>query len=781
MHHISPQRKTFLPAAAQSDRFHLNTTPTRVRCQLVSNDRVLRKKRDAFIHHHRGSKDLMHILRTSKSFLAGATLPLFAAACLLNACSDNKVDAEPGDGSQAPVEKVAYEPTDCDPTDPSMCALPFPSSLYLHQDDNTPTGYALHFGETTLPPNSKGPISPDAWEGLDGFGVSTPIIFKAPNVDMSKMPSETDARSSWQGPIGQAQLFRVEQDDTLSRVPFFVERDIRQDASESLYYLRPTVILEENTHYVAMLRNLTDTDGNHIARSTAFDKLVNNQGYGDPELSGRQDHFNDLFKKLNQQGIARDELFLVWDFHTMSHEGLHGRMLEGRSLILDDMEKNGGGPDMVIKHVNTFQRDDGKAPNYDPHCAYELIGTFRAPQIVKSVGAFGKLFNLDADNKLAISEYVDRDFWIRVPYAAIDNDGDPTGLIQYGHGLLGQGNQVRGGAFLRTTQEYNMLYFGVNWTGMASPDELRIGAILANFSNFRWLSDNMHQGVLEFIMIAKGMKHKFMDAHYIDEDGVDHGPWAQNHGMNIDPDELYYHGISQGGIYGATYVAVSPDIDLGSLGVPGMNYNLLIQRSVDFDEYFEIALGAYRNDPSAVGIAIGAAQSLWDMTDPASYYKHLSKEPFPGNNKKTVMLTPAKGDHQVSPLTNLIIANSDVGVDVMEGWDANIHHLGPNLKEKKFEDGKTTGSVIQLWDTGNPWGPPEMFPPTEPKAYDPHSNLRFIHIHQTQMMDFFRSGGVTTDVCEGKGCHFETVPLDECNSTFDPNGTSQRRCYRLKD
>ena len=37
--------------------------------------------------------------------------------------------------------------------------------------------------------------------------------------------------------------------------------------------------------------------------------------------------------------------------------------------------------------------------------------------------------------------------------------------------------------------------------------------------------------------------------------------------ITTNPDELFYSGISQGGIFGGTLVAVSPDIDRGHLGV----------------------------------------------------------------------------------------------------------------------------------------------------------------------------------------------------------------------
>lgn len=714
-------------------------------------------------------------IRARLRCLAGVTIILLTGSLWLTACSDDD-------------KTVDYAPTDCDPIDPSMCALPYPSNLFLVEDSDTPTGVALQFGETSLP-EGRSQIKPDAWDGLDGYGVSSPILFSAPNLDMSALPNEINARSSWDGEIGQAQLFEVKDDGALERVPFFAERDVRKSADESLYFLRPLVILEEGTRYIVMLRNFKDTDGKTMSRSNAFDKLVKNQGHLDPELSGRQAHFNEIFTALEAEGIDRDELYLAWDFNTMSHESLHGPMLQGRDLIVDALD--GNPPQMTVDSFTEWQRDDPDASQYNAFWQYEIYGYFTAPQIVRPEGALGYVFNKDDDGNLAIYEEKEREFWVRIPYEVVENPSESVQMIQYGHGLLGKGNQVRGEAFGRTSGEYRNIYFGGNWTGMSSPDEARVGAIVSDFSNFRWLSDNMHQGILEFLVLADAMKHTFSTLGEI-KDKEDNDLGFDVSTLNLH-EEILYHGISQGGIYGPTYLAISPDIDVGALGVPGINYNFLVQRSIDFDQFMAIALIAYNNDPSKVALVLAAIQSLWDMTDPASYYKHLINEPFPGNNEKHVLLQPAKGDHQVSPLTNLIVANSGVGVKVMNGWGVDITHMGPNLQEQEYvTDGVPyKGSGIVLWGFGNPWPAPGMIPPQEEKALDPHGTPRYIHEHQEQMMHFLQTGGEIKDVCAGKSCFMDPLSTEsigddpsECDQYKTdvlgvPAQTSDRQCYVL--
>lgn len=686
---------------------------------------------------------------------AGLASGILGTALLVNACDGTKVCAE-GDPLCSEDDDIIEIPDtpDCDPIDPSECALPWPSNLYLAESATTATGFALNFGPSSLPKGMR-PFQPDAWNGLDGYGVSTPILFKALNLDLSQLPSESNARASWDGEIGQVALLKVEANGELTRVPYWIERDQRQAVEKSLYFLRPAVILEEGTRYIVAMRNLKDTSGATIPRSPAFDALVKNQGAKVPQLANRQARFNSMFDELKSVGIEREELFLAWDFNTISHEALHGPMLKGRELFLADL--NGGGPEMTITETTIYQRDDANEPNYHPQIAYAFKGTFRTPMIVKPEKK-GFVFNLDSAGELAISGHTDRDFWIRVPYTAIGDANDPAGLMQYGHGLLGYGSQVGGGFNNRIADAYNYIQFASSWTGMSTDDIPAISSVLLDFSLFRYLSDNMHQGILEFMVLAKGMVHTFPTLQeVIDAD------------IQVDTDRLYYNGISQGGIYGATYVAVSPDINVGHLGVPGINYNILLQRSIDFDGYSSISMSSYKNSTN-LAIVLAAAQTLWDMTDPASYYRHLSVDPFPGNEEKHVLLAPAKGDYQVSPLTNLIAANSGLGVNVMSGWGEDISHWG--LEETPFETNGQPyrGSGIVIYDLGNPWGLHGNITPVD-EGKDPHGIPRYFHKHQEQMMHFLENEGEIIDVCNGNGCHFS--PLATCDFPH----TDSRECW----
>ena len=65
----------------------------------------------------------------------------------------------------------------------------------------------------------------------------------------------------------------------------------------------------------------------------------------------------------------------------------------------------------------------------------------------------------------------------------------------------------------------------------------------------------------------------------------------------IDTQRLFYDGNSQGGIMGGALTAVAPDFNRAVLGVPGMNYSTLLQRSVDFEPYARAVHADLRRAP----------------------------------------------------------------------------------------------------------------------------------------------------------------------------------------
>jgi hypothetical protein len=218
----------------------------------------------------------------------------------------------------------------------------------------------------------------------------------------------------------------------------------------------------------------------------------------------------------------------------------------------------------------------------------------------------------------------------------------------------------------------------------------------------------------------------------------------------IDTAHLYFDGNSQGGIMGGMLAAVSPDIERAVLGVPGMNYGLLLPRSVDFDDYESVFEPAY---PSALDrtLILAVLQMLWDRGEAGGYVQHLTRDPYPGTSAKPVLLQVALGDFQVSPLSAEIEARTiGAAVHTPIAAKGRLKELTPMWGIPAIDSFLFDGSAIVLWDSGSPDIPLANLPPRAGR--DPHGDPRNDPVARQQKSQFLQVDGRVADVCRGDPC-----------------------------
>lgn len=641
------------------------------------------------------------------------------------------------DSGAIPESDAGAAPTlpegDCDPIDPSVCAFPWPSNLYLRRDPARRTGYALTFGPTSLPANAGGdPLDPRPLHRFDGYGVGSPVMARFPGIDLAAMATEGREERSMAADAA-ALLFEV-RGNTLQRIPYFVELDAQEPAVEQkTLFLRPGVILRENTRYVVAFRNLRTTAGAAIAPSPAFARLRDGATAGDPALGPRQARFDEVFALLEGAGVARASLTLAWDFQTASSESAHGRLLAMRDDALARV--GASGPRLAVDGVTTFlPMRDGSGRPYDADIALEVTGTFEVPHYLRPrrLGSLqGWAMNYDAAGRPVANGTRQPRFWIRIPHSA--PRGRPHGLVMYGHGLLGSAEEVRAGYNGRIANAHDLIFFASHLTGMSEDDLPGVFATLRDGSYFTSVGERLHQGMVEWVLLARAVREQVAGLAEL-----------ASRGVRVAPGELFYSGISQGGIFGGTLLAVSPDLTRGHLGVPGNNYFTLLHRSRDFTGYFQGLRRAYASAADQA-VVLAYVQLLWDGTDPVSYLRHVHEEPFPGNGPHEVLIAPAKGDYEVAVFTNEIAARSEIGIPLMQNYDAQRTPFG--ITQAPYP---RRGSGVVLYDFGNPWPAPGNVPPPDLGA-NPHGLPRAREWHQRQMVTFFRTGEII-DTCGGDGC-----------------------------
>jgi hypothetical protein len=232
----------------------------------------------------------------------------------------------------------------------------------------------------------------------------------------------------------------------------------------------------------------------------------------------------------------------------------------------------------------------------------------------------------------------------------------------------------------------------------------------------------------------------------------------------LNTSHLFYNGNSQGGIMGGALTAVSPDFTRASLGVPAMNYSVLLPRSVDFDPFASILYPSYPNQ-TARPLAIDLIQMLWDRGEPDGYAQRMTTNPLPDTPAHQVLMDVAFGDHQVSDYQADVEART-IGARahnpmLFPGRWPNTELLWsvPAIARYPY-----AGSAIYYWDIG-PIRESSVgsgtFVGVEPPPYenlpdrsgeDPHGAPRAAPAEQQLVSDFFEGAIPSEDNCGHGPC-----------------------------
>ena len=672
-------------------------------------------------------------------------------------------------------------PSPCDPIDPTACLLPFPNDLFTVTDPTTDTGRRVNLSIAATPRNRAGlPVDPTEWNRNDGFSPGSMVLAQVPGLDLhATWGSELDhiQQLSW---YRKARAPMVLLDaDTGQRQPFWSELDTHAtDPAEQLLILRPASNLTEGHRYIVALRRLRTADGSIIPARPAFAAYRDGTAR-DPRAA----HLESVFETLEDAHIERQDLFLAWDFTVASERNLTERALHIRDEAfsslgdtdLADEVVAGHSPAFTITSVTehpdaaTMRRVEGTVtvPNY---LTPQVIATVPDP-VGEPLAVPQSRFNTaGSPDGLPVVDplqpNVDVEFVCNIPTGADLRPADP---MLYGHGLLGGRSEANGSSTAALRRE-GFAPCAVDWWGMAFHDVPNVALILTDISRFPSLADRAQQGFLNFLFLGRALVHP---------EGLGADPaFRTSDGRPLLTDDLVYDGNSQGGIMGGALVALAPDLTRAKLGVPGMNYSTLLNRSQDWEAnggslverlpgldptdptgtvaYSDAYYAAY---PSVIDQQIGFAllQMLWDRAEADGYALHLTDDPLPGTPAHQVILQAAFSDHQVANVTAEVMART-IGAAlhvpaVPDGlhWSADPS-FGLRTWIPASEGSLAGGSVLVYWlstDRGLTT-PPDGNQPVR-VGEDPHGDPRKDVRGADQTAHFFRTGEVI-DVCGGGPC-----------------------------
>ncbi|MDX2170619.1 MAG: hypothetical protein SF182_26335 [Deltaproteobacteria bacterium] len=623
----------------------------------------------------------------------------------------------------------------CDFLDPAECLYPFPSDYLTVADGSTDTGRRVNFHQASMPKNNANvPIIHTDYNRNDGFSPGTAMLLKVPGLNLAETEAApiTDIERS----LDADAPILVINATTLQRHLIWAELDANasSDANRSLI-LRPAVNFEEGQRYIVALRNLKDVDGDPIAPSADFLAYRDNTPTGNVAKELRRPHMESIFSTLTAAGVARNELYLAWDFTVASQRNLTERLLFMRDDAFDRLGTSA--PAFTVTSVEN---------EVDGNIFRRVTGTYQVERYVDATTAPAKMI-LDA-NGLPTHQPTTQpaSFICNIPRAALANAGAtavPARASIYGHGLLGSNTEVNGGNVKAMANEHNFVFCATKWIGMADEDVGNAVGILQDLGKFPSFTDRLQQAMVNQLFLARLMIHA---------NGFVADPAFQDSFGNpvIDTSDVFYDGNSQGGIFGGTVMSIAQDITRGVLGVPGMNYSLLLTRSTDFTLYATFLYPAYPSELTHQ-LLLSLIQMLWDRSDPNGYAHHMTDDPLPNTPPHQVLLHLAFGDHQVANVATEVEART-IGASIhapaiapMRHTDVDPYYGIPAIPSYPFN-----GSALIVWDSGSPAPPIENLAPS--MGTDPHSHPRNSVIGRQQKSDFLQTGGAVTDVCVGIPC-----------------------------
>jgi hypothetical protein len=654
-----------------------------------------------------------------------------------------------GHGNETGYASFSWEPAvdtatadRCDPIATRKCLMPFPNDFFTVADPTSDTGLRVHFDERSMPSNSSGvPINPTEWNRNDGFSPGAMIVTYVNGLDLGTTGAApiTDIGAS----LGADQPIVLLDAATGQRWPIWSELDSQADpANVKALIVRVAKNLPEGHRFVVAMRNLKDGNGSVIPAERGFQLYRDSVPTFTPAVESRRAHFEQLFTTLGHAGIARQNLNLAWDFTVASERNIAGRMLHIRDDAFASL--HGAAPAFQVTNVEN---------DVDDRITRRVTGTYTVPNYLTGDGAPGNKFNYAAGAGPDALPVRNGDFTAvficNIPRSVSADGNDPVTPARggiYGHGLLGDPGEVNAGNVRTFSNAYRFVFCATKWSGFADEDIGQAIGTLQDVSNFPKVADRTQQGFLSQLFLARLVK---------DPNGFASNA-AFRMGANATPvldGSVIYDGNSQGGILGGAVAALAQDWTHSVLGVPGMNYSTLLQRSSDFDTYKQILNPSYPDELDRI-LWFSVVQMLWDRSEANGYAEHITDNPYPNTPRHQVLYEVAFGDHQVANVTADVAARTTGARILLPGLFAGRSpDKVPFWGITPISFLPWNGSAIVYWDSLNPAPPLGNIAPSEP-AYgnDPHEYPRRSALNQQQKSEFLRPNGTVIDVCGGLPC-----------------------------
>ncbi len=655
----------------------------------------------------------------------------------------------------------------CEVLNAAECLLPYPSTHYM-EPAATPTGLRLALTQAGIPPVNGDQLSTAPLNELDGFSPMVQILMHFPqgvdlvasNVSRLLPPSGSapwiDTRT-YDGRSLDADSPSVLIDaGTGERILHWLEPDARANGNpgRQALVMRAGKSLTPGHRYIVAMRDLTAPGAASMVAEAPFAALRDSVITGDPAIEGRRAYFEaSIFPVLVADGITRPELVLAFDFMVQSEHQLTHQMLSMRDDAFAWLATVDANPLLTPFNVVTTIENDCNVPG--EVVWRQVSGTFDSPLFLTGPPlSTTPQHNVDANDVPVQNGFITPDFSISIPCSVHDPQVASHPIV-LGHGLFGRGSDMMGvPSAAGAVGDWTYIAGATDWRGLSGQDFSWVAFQIVGFGNsqlneFPAFPDRLRQGMLNTLVLGRMMKLGIFDRdpafQKTGRRGVFPGPG----------EDMYYYGISLGGVMGTWLAALTPDIERYGLDVPAINFSCLLQRSTQFGlgsplSFEDLIASIGLTDPMKTILGLQLLHELWVSAEPGGYATHITTDPLVGSgNPAKIMMMSAWLDKQVSNQCTETAART-LGLvsgegSLQQGLQGIPDSVGPQ------------DSALVMFDTGafdlfNPAHEP-FIPPLAnlipSPVCDPHGDRPAIPAGILQLLAFLQPTGQVENFCTG--------------------------------
>lgn len=630
---------------------------------------------------------------------------------------------DPTTGEPLPPAEV---PEGCNPIAYAAdCMLPYPSDFFLVEDAELPGGVRVALTEQAVPKTMMGVgIDNLASHPADGFSHHMPILALFPEgIDTQNLTFHSDGGDATLAATSPTLLIEA---DSGELVPHWVELDaMTADPTRQALIVRPFVRLKDSTRYIVAFQGLVAGDGSAVAPPLGFAHVLQGEVAGHPVLEPLAQRYEEqIFPALEKAGVSRAGLQLAWDFTTASEARNTDDLVAIREDVIATLGQSGPAVEF-----------DSVIPDYSEEFALRVEGKIEVPLYLEADEPMARIHR-GADGKPAANGTIWVPFTLQVPKSVypLDADFEPARIIQYGHGFFGEREEINWSAMRAFSTERKFVMVATEWAGMALEDQ---GAVVESIfddpSNVFLFTDRLHQGFANQLALSYAIQTTLAASDELKAYGK----------LLYAPDEVYWYGISQGSIFGLTFMALSPVIEKAVLDVGGGPYSLMMTRSGSFSMLFDIVKVVIGDEPLAIQKFIALSQHTWDRVDPLTYAPRVLQQPYDDSPERKILFTYGVGDHSVNNLASHLLLRA-TGIDLLDPPSQPVYGL-------QTTPAPTAGSAGVPVDFHVPElpGVEAKIPPEPADEYNVHEKVRRNPKIREQIDMFLRPGGQIENFCDG--------------------------------